>query len=404
MPKKKKGNKNIKVRAEPNKTTTWLCSPEAYDTLTCKGYTSLSHCPEIITGVETIARLVGAMTIHLMENTEDGDIRIKNELSRKIDIEPNDTMTRSTFIQWIVRTMFLDGDGNAVVYPRTQRGLLRELRPIPSALTSFVPDGFWNYKIMISGTEYSPKDVLHFVMNPDNYYPWKGTGLRISLNDVANSLKQATETEKGFMSSKWKPSLIVKVDALIDEFSSPDGRKELLNQYVESAGAGEPWLIPADQFSVEQVRPLTLSDLAIDSVVTLNKKTVAAVLGIPAFALGVGNFSRDEWNNFIQSRIMPLAQMIEQELTKKLLISPNWFFRFNPRSLYNYNIHDLSVVAKEQYSTGLMTGNEARDWIGMDPLPGLNDLVMLENYIPADRIGDQKKLSGGGESNATEID
>lgn len=385
------------TRAEPkrNSTAAWLCASDAWETLECRGYTSLSHNPEICTAVDTIARLIGSMTIHLMENTDDGDIRIKNELSRKVDINPNNNMTRSAFVHWIVKTMMLEGNGNAVVYPETSRGILRDLRPIPPAMAAFVPDGIWDYRVVIYGEEYDPDDVLHFVLNPGSYYPWKGEGYRVALADVANNLKQAAATEKGFMSSKWKPSIIVKVDSLTEEFASAEGRKKLLHDYIETTEAGEPWMIPADQFSVEQVRPLTLSDLALADFVKLDKRTVAAILGVPPFVLGVGDFRRDEWNNFINSMIMPIAQGIEQELTKKLLFSPGWFFRFNPRSLYNYDLKDMAQMADEQYVRGIMTGNEVRDMIGLSPVEGLNDLVILENYIPRGMIGDQSKLNGG---------
>ena len=227
MSKKKKKN----IRAEPkNKRNSengfYLCSSDAFETLTCSGYTSLAHNPEIISAVDTIARLIGSMTIHLMENKENGDVRVKNELSRKIDIDPNRNMTRMNFIVWIIRTMMIEGDGNAVVYPETRRGILKNLQPIPPAMAAFIPDGLWDYKVSINGDLYDPDDILHFVLNPGSYYPWKGEGYRIALSDVAQTLKQGTETQKGFMESKWKPSLIVKESCLMNT-STP---AELVNR------------------------------------------------------------------------------------------------------------------------------------------------------------------------------
>lgn len=396
MSKKKK--QKMKTRAEPNKSVSWFCSPDAFDTLTCQGYTSLAHNPEILTGVNKIAKLIGSMTIHLMQNTADGDIRVRNELSRKIDINPNSNMTRSSFIQWIVNTMYLYGDGNAVVYPQFRRGYLRDLKPIPSAMTAFIPEGMWDYKVLINGEEYDPDEVLHFVLNPGNYYPWKGQGLQVVLKDVANNLKQAAATEKGFMQSKWKPSIIVKVDALTEEFASPEGRSRLLAEYIDTSEVGEPWMIPAEQFSVEQIKPLSLSDLALSDMVTLDKKTVASILGVPPFVLGIGEFKQDEWNNFIDSTIMPIALMVQQELTKKLLYSPDYYFKFNQRSLYTYSLQETISAGAEMVDRMALRRNEWRDWVGLPPDSEMNELLALENYLPADRLGDQGKLvQNGGE-------
>lgn len=398
-------DKKKKTRAEPKGTqrreknvVSWLCSSDAYDILTCKGYTSLSQNPEIITAVDKIAKLIGSMTLYLMENQEDGDVRIRNELSRKIDIEPCSSMTRSTFIQWIVRTLYLEGNGNAVVLPVFRRGYLQDLRPQPANTVSLNPLSYWDYQVMLGGTPYEPDEILHFVLNPDSTYPWKGDGYKVALTDVANNLKQAGVTEKGFMESKWKPSIIVKVDAMTDEYSSPEGRRKLLSEYIETGRAGEPWLIPAEQFSVEQVRPLSLADLALSDMVQLDKRTVAAILGVPPFVLGVGDFNREAWNNFISSTIMPIAQAIQQEMTKKLLYSPTLYFRFNPRSLYSYELRDMAAIADDQYVRGIMTANEVRDWLGLSPKDGLNELVILENYIPRGMIADQNKLQNGGET------
>lgn len=383
-------------RAEPaQKRSIALVTQNKWETLECLGYTSLAQNPEICTAVDTIARLIASMTIHLMENTDDGDVRVKNELSRKVDINPNNNMTRSNFIHWIVKTLMLEGSGNAVVWPEYKRGILRDLKPVPPAFTAFVPVGLWDYRVVIAGTEYAPDRILHFVLNPGNYYPWKGDGYHVALADVANNLKQASATEKGFMSSKWKPSIIVKVDSLTDEFSNKEGRAKLLADYIESNEAGEPWLIPADQFSVEQVRPLTLSDLALADFVQLDKRTVAAILGVPPFVLGIGDFQRDAWNNFINSTIMPIAKSIEQEMTKKLLYDPARFFRFNPWSLYNYSITEMVSAGAEMVDRMALRRNEWRSWVNMPPDPDMNDLLALENYVPADKLGDQNKLNGG---------
>lgn len=374
----------------------WLTDQAHFDDLSCSGYTTLADSPEVSTAVNTISRLVGAMTIHLMRNGETGDTRIYTPLSKLVDINPNRLMTRSNFVQWIVRTMLLDGRGNAVVWPRTDGGYIQELLPIPPAFTAFVPDGAFSYRIYLADREYDPESVLHFSANPGSYYPWLGTGFTVALSDVANNLKQAAATEKGFMSSKWKPAIIVKVDAFDENLSTPEGRKKILDSYVKSSEAGEPWLLPAEQFQVEQVKPLTLSDLALADFVKLDKQTVASIMGVPPFVLGVGAFKREEWNSFISTTIMPLAQNIQQELTRKLIEEPDQYFRFSSRSLYNYDLRDLASVADDQYVRGVMTGNEVRDWLGLSPLDGLDELIILENYIPRGMIAEQSKLQGGG--------
>ena len=370
----------------------WLVTAPEFDDLCCKEYTSLSDCPEVLTACRKIADMISSMTIYLMTNTSKGDQRIVNELSRKVDINPSNWMTRKTWMDFLVMTLLIHGRGNAVVLPHTKKGILEDLEPIPASRFTFVQDGSSGYKILIDGKAHSPDDVIHFVLNPDKLYPWKGKGLTASLKDVAGDLKQAATTKKSFMASKWKPSLIVKVDALVDEFASPEGRKKLLDEYVSTTGAGEPWLVPAEQFAVEQVKPLSLTDLAIADSVTLDKKSVASILGVPPFVLGVGEFKKDEWNAFINNTIRPIARSIEQELTRKLILSPKMYLKFNMSSLYSYDIKTTEEVYSELYVRGLMTGNEVRDKMDLAPMDNLDDLVILENYLPIDRIGDQKKL------------
>lgn len=384
---------NRKKKAQKrDDSTAWLVSADAYDTLCVQGYTDLAHCPEIVTAARTIADLVASMTIHIMANTDSGDKRIINELSRTIDINPMPNMTRMTWVQAIMMNLLLYGKGNSIVQPHTHDGYLQSLEPIAADRVSFLPIGRRDYRVIIDGKEKRPEGLLHFVLNPDRYYPWKGAGLTVSLSDVADNLKQARATEKGFMESKWKPSLIVKVDALTDEFASPEGREKLLNSYVQSGEVGQPWLIPADQFQVEQVKPLTLADLAISDTVEIDKRTVASIFRIPPFVLGVGDYNQQAWNSFIQNTIRPYALILQQEMTKKLIVSPRWYIRFNVLSLMDYDLQTISTVYSSMSDRGIVTGNEVRDRLGIEPREGLDELRILENFIPYDMSGMQKKL------------
>lgn len=363
--------------------------------LTDEGYVPLWQCPEVAICVHQYADLISNMTIHLKRNTERGDERVRNELSRKVDVNPAPNMGRKQFIYHVVSTMMTVGEGNCVVYPRySPEGYLEDLIPLRPSAVQFqeTDDG---YRILYGQREFRSEEVLHFRMNPDPERPWLGTGWRITLRQLVDSIRKANSTKNKILSSP-APSIVVMVDGYSEDLTSPEGRERLTQKYIDSQQSGRPWLLQADTMKIEQVKPLTMSDLAIRDNIELDATKIARVMGVPAFLTGVGAYNQDEYNAFINTRIVGVAQYLQQEMTQKLLISPDLYWSFNPRSLYNYKLSDLIQAGAEMVDRMAMRRNEWRDWVYLSPDPDMDELLALENYIPADRLGDQKKLQNGG--------
>jgi len=386
--------KQKQKRQQSTPITMWLNGDNATDILCPSGYTPLSKNEEIRRCVFKIADLVSNMTIMLMSNGENGDIRIKNELSKKIDVYPNKNMTRKTFIHKIVTDMLIYG--NAVVFPTTENGHIDNLQILNAENITF-KDYQDTYVCVSSNKIYKSDEVLHFVYNPDDEKPYKGRGISTMISKTIDNLLQANATKTGFLKSKWKPSLIISINSDAEELQDSEKRNKILGSYTKTTEIGEPWLIPAGEVDVKAIQPLTLNDLAIQDSITLDMKTIARGIGIPAFLVGIGEFNKDEYNNFISTTIMSIATIIQQELSKKILVSDSLYFKFNSKSLLQYNLNEKVGFVKEMIGGGMLNRNEARCEFDYSPVDeeGMNDYTVLENYLQIKDLSKQKKLKGG---------
>lgn len=363
----------------------------AFEALCATDYRPMGACPEVQACVNVYADMIASMSVHLMRNTDAGDVRVRNGLSRVIDITPNRFQTHQAFFSTVVRGLMLHG--NQVTLPVYRGGLLEALIPLPPSQVSFAPDAD-GYRILWQGEALRPDEALHFVLNPDPDEPWRGLGYSVGLRDAVRALRQTNATKDALMRAP-VPPLIVRVDGLNEKLQSEEGREKLARQYVDQTGSGRPWFIPAEAFEVTSVKPLTLNDLAIRTSLELDKRTVAAIMGVPPYTVGIGEFHREEHNNFVATRLMVIAQIIQQEMTRKLLWADDLYWRFNNRSLLNYDIDKLVSAGAEMVDRMALRRNEWRDWIGLPPDGQMDELLALENYLPVSRLGDQKKLKGG---------
>lgn len=391
MAKHKKRTRTNSRDAPDQQRSVLLCSPDAWKVLCQDGYKPLAQCSEVKMCINAYARAVATMTIHLMQNVKNGDVRIKNALSRKVDINPAPNIGRTNLMYMVVRQMM--EQGNMLLYPEVKNGYLEWLRPMPPSQRQLVQDGD-SYRVLYNGKTLYPDEVLNFVYNPDPEKPWKGQGVTVDVGDMVKALRRANSTRNALLESP-TPSIIVKVTSLAADFQKPDAQAKLSAKYLQNAQNGEPWFIPADAMDVTTVKPLSISDLAIKDNLELDKRGVAAAIGVPAFMVGVGAYNEQEHNNFVATKLPFVTQIVEQELTGKLLIAEDLYWRLNKRSLMSYALKDLTSMGQAMTDRLAMRRNEWRELLGFPPDDEMDELIALENYIPADRLGDQKKLKGG---------
>lgn len=62
----------------------------------------------------------------------------------------------------------------------------------------------------------------------------------------------------------------------------------------------------------------------------------------------------------------------------------------------SYNLTELVNAGAQMVDHAAMRRNEWRDWLGLPPDPDMDDIIVLENYLPVNRLGDQKKLNPDG--------
>ncbi len=386
--------KRSKRKTRADTVAYWLNGGDARDILCPTGYTRLIDNEEVRKCTHKIADLVSNMTIMLMANGANGDVRIKNELSRKIDINPNKLMIRKQFIYKTVTDMILYG--NAVWLP-TYSGEYLENLDILRADRLYFDETKDGYQIRYGNTVFNPDEVVHFPFIPDDDKPFIGVGYAKQVKESIDNLLQANATKTGFLKSKWKPSLIISVQTDIDELQNVEMRNKIVGSYTDTTEIGEPWLIPTGEIDVKEIKPLTLADLAIQDSITLDKKSIATAMDVPPFMMGVGDFNKDEYNNFVKRICSSFSQIIQQVLTKSILYSPEMYFKMKSRSLLQYDLPELTAHVKDMVAGGMLNRNEGRNEFDYSPVDddGMNEYIVLENFIPVSKVGDQKKLKDG---------
>ena len=377
----------------------FLNSKEFAEVVGAGGYRRFDQNVDVKTCVHRISELISSMTLFLMQNTERGDVRVKNGLSRRLDVDPWRYGTRKTLYYKVVEDLLFNG--NSILIPRfNSEGLLEELKPIEQSAVVYKPKDDGGYYIIYDKRNYQDDEIVHFVYNPGTVYPWLGESFKVYLEDILQNLKSSQNIKQDFYTKHFKPNIMFTIEAESELMQSEEGRQLVYDKWL-STPAGMPYLLPGNLISAQVVPPMSLREIAINESVELDKRTIANLFGVPPFMLGQGAYHIAEYNAFIDAIIAPIAQGIAQELTRKLILSPELYIKFNLQSIRAFAVEQRLQALYQGRALGIFSANEIRVAAGYEPLDKeeMDEFTMLENYLPSSDLGKQKKLlQGGGET------
>ena len=333
----------------------------------------------------------------ISENQLNDNKRTVVENSNITPLFYNMFLTKFNVLKKIVEDVILKG--NAYLYiTRDEEGhpkSLTYLRPSQVAIqyNELTQDLYYlvTSSNKVSKKKILDKDMCHFVMHSNDGV----NGLSI-LSYATRTIDSANATEqsaKQFFDGGCSINGIIR---LKNPIVSDKQRNEIRNNWAQIHG-GDNCSGIAVLSGVEDFTPITSDPNKSQMLETrrFNVTEIARWFNINPILLGDlshTSYSDIEQANieFVQHTLLPWIEMLQNELTRKLIVNRKRYIDLDENTLLKSNKTNQANFCKTLVSAGIMTANEARTQLGLNPMEGADDLV-----IPFTKISDNK-VNGGG--------
>jgi len=317
------------------------------------------------------------------------------KLSFLLKHKPNEIMTPYDFIYKTVTLLMLND--NVFIYPKFDRstGQLTGLYPLKPITVEMIVDQGDHYYIKFlfeNGDSYilPYENIIHLRKHYGQNDIFGGSGSSgdheailktISINE---SLLQGIDNA---IKSSMQIKGIVKMNGMLSEVDKKKQRELFDSALSDSINTKGSSIIPIDLKS--EYIPLNVDPKLIDkdTLEFLQSKILDYFgVSVPIFT---NKYTEDEYNSFYESTIEPLAIQLSEAfsiglLTNNQLERGEEIVFFSER--LQYASWNTKVTAIEKLmSLGIMSLNESRSLLGLEPIEGGNKRLQSLNFVDADK-------------------
>jgi HK97 family phage portal protein len=147
---------------------------------------------------------------------------------------------------------------------------------------------------------------------------------------------------------------------------------------------------------------LTLQDAQTAQLKIQTMKRICGLFGVPPAMLGIDdqkyNNTQTMLDEFHKTTMYPMIINIEQKIKQHLLRGhPNLYIRFDTKDFLKGAPLDQMNFVSAGVKSGIMTPNEAREYMNMPRIEGADELISSDNKVePISGSGPQDTGGGGG--------
>ena len=394
----------------------------------------LSRNSTVMSCVGIKARALAQLPRCVMYQDEDGNYvdALKSDKVGKRDKEkarqvnallndPNNFQSSYEFFYQLSQWLDLTGETFTLLYRKDQQNSLQtpiELYNLDSTLITaqLTPTRYPSYRLSTSSygfNENEPLDYFQVIHLMDQ--SWQGAGgfNKGILATELVALDQDIDLYANFiMQNGAKPSGIFSTTQVIPDAKYKEVAQRLKETWNAMTGGRSTDLSKAGQgmlldqgMTYTPVNMLTLQDADARELKIQTMKRICALFGVPPQMLGItdGKFNNTQTllDEFYKTTMYPMIINIEQKFKQSLLKGyPNLCIRFDTKDFLKGAPLDQMNFVTSAVSNGVMTPNEAREYMNMPKIDGGDELK--SDAKAAEPIkGSSPQDTGGGGGNQT---
>lgn len=305
-----------------------------------------------------------------------------------LNCEPNQRMTRYTFIKLLISSMLLRGNGYAYIV-RDEKGDVKELIYLPSEYVTIVPPQYIYQPVKYTVTgfdfEVESKDMIHLL----NYSYDGVTGIstlafaRQTLELSANSEEHA----RNFFAGGCNVGGILTVQSSLNARQKEDIKNSWNKAFNAKSGGTSGGIAVLEGNMDFKSLAINSRDAQLLETRQFNVTDICRFFNVSpvmAFDLSHSSYSTVEATNisFLSTTLQPILSKIELEFKRKLFSDhSNIDVKFDVAEILRTDKQSQSEYYQKMILNGVMSVNEVRKELNLIPVEGGDTNFIAANLL-----------------------